>query len=76
MGGQGRSVKDLEFIGGTRAVFPDDYSCADPGHAMESIPQQMAQGFTTFRVKPSQFTGDPDRVGELCRDVMKRAAQY
>jgi probable F420-dependent oxidoreductase len=72
----GRSVSELELIGGTRAVFPDDHSCADLGQAMASIPEQMAQGFTTFCVKPSQFTDDPDGVGALCREVMKRAEQF
>jgi alkanesulfonate monooxygenase SsuD/methylene tetrahydromethanopterin reductase-like flavin-dependent oxidoreductase (luciferase family) len=75
MAAAGRRVPDLELIGGTRAVFPDDHSCADLGHAMESIPAQMARGFTTFCVKPSQFTDDPDGIGPFCREVMKRAEQ-
>jgi probable F420-dependent oxidoreductase len=72
----GRQLSELEFVGGTRAVFPDDHSCADLGQAMASIPEQMEQGFTTFCVKPSQFTDDPDGVGRLCREVMKRAEQF
>jgi hypothetical protein len=43
---------------------------------MASIPEQMAQGFTTFCVKPSQFTDDPGGVGALCREVMRRAEQF
>jgi hypothetical protein len=43
---------------------------------MASIPEQMAQGFTTFCVKPSQFTDDPDGIGTLCREVMKRAERF
>ena len=43
---------------------------------MASIPEQMAQGFTTFCVKPSQFTDDPDGIGTLCREVMKRAEGF
>jgi alkanesulfonate monooxygenase SsuD/methylene tetrahydromethanopterin reductase-like flavin-dependent oxidoreductase (luciferase family) len=72
----GRSPAELELIGGTRAVFPDDNSCADLGAAMASIPEQMAQGFTTFCVKPSQFTDDPHGVGALCREVMRRAGRF
>ena len=33
----GRDLAELEFIGGTRAVFPDDDSVADIGKAMEPI---------------------------------------
>ncbi|MFI7296175.1 LLM class flavin-dependent oxidoreductase, partial [Streptomyces sp. NPDC050121] len=72
MAAAGRDISDLEMIGGTRAVFPDDNSCADLAQALEAIPEQMAQGFTTFCVKPSQFTDDPNGVGAFCREVMRR----
>ncbi|MFF7289631.1 TIGR03619 family F420-dependent LLM class oxidoreductase [Streptomyces griseorubiginosus] len=72
MAAAGRDIADLEMIGGTRAVFPDDHSCADLAQALEPIPEQMAQGFTTFCIKPSQFTDDPHAVGAFCRDVMRR----
>ncbi|MDX3241501.1 TIGR03619 family F420-dependent LLM class oxidoreductase [Streptomyces sp. ME18-1-4] len=72
MAAAGRDISDLEMIGSTRAVFPDDNSCADLAHALEPIPEQMAQGFTTFCVKPSQFTDDPNGVGAFCREVMRR----
>jgi probable F420-dependent oxidoreductase len=72
MAAAGRDIADLEMIGGTRAVFPDDNSCADLAQALEPIPKQMAQGFTTFCVKPSQFTDDPNGVGAFCREVMRR----
>jgi probable F420-dependent oxidoreductase len=72
MAAAGRDIADLEMIGGTRAVFPDDDSCADLAQALEPIPGQMAQGFTTFCIKPSQFTDDPNAVGAFCREVMRR----
>ncbi|WP_327348275.1 LLM class flavin-dependent oxidoreductase [Streptomyces europaeiscabiei] len=72
MAAAGRDIADLEMIGGTRAVFPDDDSCADLAQALEPVPEQMAQGFTTFCVKPSQFTDDPNGVGAFCREVMRR----
>ena len=68
----GRADETFELIGGTRARFPDDRSCADLGAAMADFPQQIERGFTTFCVKPSQFTDDPNAVGALCRDVMRR----
>jgi probable F420-dependent oxidoreductase len=69
----GRDPDDLELIGGTRAVFPDETSVADLDRAMDALPEQLAQGFTTFCVKPSQFTDDPHGVAALCRRVMRRA---
>jgi probable F420-dependent oxidoreductase len=69
----GRGAEPLELIGGTRAVFPDDHSCADLGQAMAAIPEQLEKGFTTFCLKPSQFTDDPNGVAALCKDVMRRA---
>jgi hypothetical protein len=36
------------------------------------VPGQVARGFTTICVKPSQFVDDPDRVGAFCRDVVER----
>ena len=69
----GREPASVERIGGTRAVFPDDHSCADLDQAMESIPDQIARGFGTFCVKPSQFIDDKAELGDFCRRVMKRA---
>ena len=73
MSDAGRSIDELEFIGGTRAVFPDDTSCADLGQAMAAIPEQMTQGFTTFCLKPSQFIDDGEQIGPFCREVIRRA---
>ncbi|MGC9538277.1 TIGR03619 family F420-dependent LLM class oxidoreductase [Streptomyces sp. UG1] len=72
MAAAGRDNADLELIGGTQAVFPDDHSPADLGAALASLPEQMEQGFTTFCVKPNQFIDDPDGVGPFCREVMRR----
>lgn len=69
----GRDPGELELVGGTRAVFPDDGGLADLGQALAAIPPQAAAGFTTFCIKPSQFTDDPDDVGRLCREIMRRA---
>jgi probable F420-dependent oxidoreductase len=74
MAAAGRDVAELELVGGTRAVFPDDHSCADLAQALDTIPAQQADGFTTFCVKPSQFTDDPDAVALFCRDVMRRVS--
>lgn len=70
----GRHLSELEFVGGTRAVFPDDHSCADLGQAMSAIPAQLEAGFTTFGLKPSQFIDDVSELEGFCADVMRRAA--
>jgi probable F420-dependent oxidoreductase len=68
----GRPADDLELVGGTRARFPGPDSCADLAETLEQLPGQVEQGFTTFCMKPSQFTDDPDGVGAFCREVVTR----
>ena len=68
----GRDPASLELVGGTRAVFPGPGSVADLGQALATIPPQAEAGFTTFCIKPSQFTDDPADVGRLCREIMRR----
>ena len=72
MAAAGRDIRELELVGGTRAVFPDRHGVADLGRALEAIPPQAAAGFTTFCIKPSQFTDDPRDVGRLCQDIIRR----
>lgn len=69
----GRDPADLELVGGVRVEFGDDDSCADIGKAMDSVPQQLEKGFTTFCVKPSMFIDDPADLPTFCADVMRRA---
>jgi len=69
----GRDAAELELIGGVRVEFPDDRSCADVGKAMDSIPAQLANGFTTFCLKPSMFIDDAGDLPAFCADVMRRA---
>ncbi len=69
----GRELDELELVGGTRAVFPDDDSPADLGQAMAALPEQLAAGFSTFAIKPSQFIDDPAEFPAFCRAVIRRA---
>jgi len=69
----GRRLADLEKVGGVRAVFPDDNSPADLGLAMEPIRQQLADGYTTICVKPSQFIDDVAGLEGFCSNVIHRA---
>ena len=70
----GRPAGALEMIGGTRAEFADATSPADLRQAMDSISAQLADGFTTFAVKPSMFIDHSDQMGTFCREVMAVAA--
>ena len=68
----GRDIGELEMLGGTRGSFPDARSVADLDRALESIPDQVARGFTTICIKPSQFIDDRSQIGAFCRDVVER----
>jgi len=68
----GRDPGELEMVGGTRGRFPSAASVADLGEALASIPEQMARGFGTICIKPSQFVDDPAVVPAFCREVVER----
>ena len=70
----GRDISELELVGGTRATFPDSSSVADLPAALASIPEQMALGFTSFCIKPSQFIDDPRQIRPFCDEVVARVA--
>ena len=53
-------------------MFGGPASVADLGQALAAIGPQAQAGFTTFCIKPSQFTDDPAAVGPLCRDIIRR----
>jgi probable F420-dependent oxidoreductase len=71
----GRSVDDLELVGGTRGIFADSTGIAELEPALAAIPVQVARGFTTICIKPSQFTDDPAEVANLCRRIVQRVAE-
>jgi alkanesulfonate monooxygenase SsuD/methylene tetrahydromethanopterin reductase-like flavin-dependent oxidoreductase (luciferase family) len=75
MADDGRQMSELEMVGGTRGSFPDAESVADLGQALETIPEQLASGFTTICIKPSQFIDDPEQMGAFCREVVARVAK-
>lgn len=74
MAAAGRDVAELELVGGTRGRFADASSTADLAEALASVPEQLARGFGTICIKPSQFVDDPAAVGGLCREVVERIA--
>ena len=70
----GKSIDKLEMVGGTRGVFPAPSSVADLAQALSSIPDQVAAGFTSICIKPSQFIDDAERLGPFCREVVERVS--
>jgi hypothetical protein len=46
------------------------------GRALAVIPPQIEEGFSTFCIKPSQFTDDPSDVGRLCREIIRRVSDF
>jgi probable F420-dependent oxidoreductase len=71
----GRDPSEVELVGGTRGRFPDAEGVAELGPALETIPGQVARGFGTICIKPSQFIDDPQRLGPWCREVVARVAE-
>ncbi len=70
----GRDLGELELVGGTRGTFTDLDGVAELGPALEAIPPQVAEGYRTICIKPSQFTDDSSRVGDLCIEIVERVA--
>jgi probable F420-dependent oxidoreductase len=65
----GRDPAELEYVGGTRGRFPGPDSLADLDEALATIPAQVARGFTTICIKPSQFIDDQDEMSDFCHEL-------
>jgi len=70
----GRSIEEIEMVGGTRVEFPDATSTASLVTALDGIPEQMEIGFTTFCIKPSIFIDDRAAHAAFCREVVDRVS--
>jgi hypothetical protein len=70
----GRSPGELEYVGGTRGTFARPDGLADLDQALAAIPPQLARGFRTICVKPSQFTDDPAWIGDFCRELVTKVS--
>src|SRR5207247_4192833 len=74
MAAAGRDPEEIELVGGTRGTFCSPIDVADLGGALAAVPEQVAEGYRTICIKPSQFTDDPSAVGPLCREIVGRVA--
>jgi probable F420-dependent oxidoreductase len=70
----GRDPGELEYVGGTRGDFPGPDALADLDQALASVPAQLARGFGTICVKPSQFLDQSAGIGAFCRTLAARTA--
>jgi probable F420-dependent oxidoreductase len=68
----GRSLGELELVGGLRPVFPDDDSVSPLEPALAQLPGLLARGSTTVCIKPSQYLDDAGRFPEWCAEVVAR----
>ena len=70
----GRSLDELELVGGLRSSFPDDAQPAPLAPAIEMLPRLWARGFRTFCIKPNQYIDDARLYPAWCREVVERVA--
>jgi probable F420-dependent oxidoreductase len=70
----GRDPAELEYVGGTRGVFTGPDEVADLDQALAAIPAQLARGFTTICVKPSQFIDDQAELREFCDQLVAKVS--
>lgn len=67
----GRSISEIELVGGLRPTFTDSQSPADLAQALQSLPWQLEQGYTSICFNPSQYVDDLAAVPALCRRLVK-----
>jgi probable F420-dependent oxidoreductase len=70
----GRDPAEIELVGGIRGRFAGPDATADLGAALETLPAQLARGFTTICVKPSMFIDDPALFARFCADLASRVS--
>lgn len=71
----GRALSDLELVGGTRATFDSPDAVADVDQAMADLEDQVAAGYTTFCMKPSQYTDQVASVASICERMVSRCQE-
>jgi alkanesulfonate monooxygenase SsuD/methylene tetrahydromethanopterin reductase-like flavin-dependent oxidoreductase (luciferase family) len=66
----GRSIDDLELVGGIRGRFNSTDDVADLDEALATLPSKLDSGYTSICFKPSMFTDDQSAVGDICSRVV------
>lgn len=68
----GRSMSELELVGGIRGRFDSPEAIADVDEALAALPQQLDRGFTTICFKPAMFCRTVDEVPALIARLRER----
>jgi alkanesulfonate monooxygenase SsuD/methylene tetrahydromethanopterin reductase-like flavin-dependent oxidoreductase (luciferase family) len=71
----GRSISDLERVGGVRGELTTPDSVAGLSSAIAGAAGQVRDGFSTLCFKPSKFTDDPHGVREVCSRLLSGIAE-
>ncbi len=72
MSAAGRDPDELELVGGIRGTFAGPDDTADLDLALEALPAQLAQGYSTICFKPSMFVDSAAEVGSFCRELVRK----
>lgn len=67
----GRSLDELELVGGIRGTFVGSDDVADLDLALATISSKIAAGYRSICFKPSMFTDDCDEVADICVRVVR-----
>jgi alkanesulfonate monooxygenase SsuD/methylene tetrahydromethanopterin reductase-like flavin-dependent oxidoreductase (luciferase family) len=68
----GRDISDLEMVGGIRGTFRGRDDLADLDQALESLPRQLAQGYTTICFKPAMFVQKVDELPAFYAELIEK----
>jgi probable F420-dependent oxidoreductase len=72
----GRSMSEIEMIGGLRGHFHGADDVADVSQAITALTPQIKSGYRTFCFKPSMFTDQRDDVARVSREVVRGLATW
>lgn len=68
----GRAMSELELVGGIRGRFDGPDAIADLDEALEALPRQVEQGYTSICFKPAMFCRTVDEVPDLIAHLIAR----
>jgi probable F420-dependent oxidoreductase len=72
---EGRTLDELELVGGLRPVFADDDSVSPLEPALGQLAWWLERGFRTICIKPSQYLDEIGRFPAWCEEVVGRVEE-